>query len=697
MKNKKVEVFIFSILVLTSILITIHYCAAAPSGWSDDKRLTTSEQNSYNPTVAVNGSNIHVVWDDFRDGNTEIYYKRSTDNGMTWGSDTRLTNDEATSKYPVVVINGRNIHVVWGEHRHGNWDVYYKRSTDNGESWGNDTRLTSEGWNSYRPAVAVNGSNIHVVWMDNRDGNTKIYYKRSTDNGESWGSDTKLTIDEAESFYPKVVVNGSNIHVVWSDERDGNTEIYYKNSNDNGENWGSDTRLTNDEAASINPVVAVNGRNIHVVMTDNRDGNTEIYYKCSTDNGESWGNDTRLTSDGWSSSRPAVVVNGSNIHVVWSDERDGNTEIYYKNSNDNGNNWGSDTRLTNDEVSSNRPAVAVNGGNIHVVWQDDRDGNWEIYYKQGMFNQSLNQPSSPSPGNGTTNVDINKDLTWTCTDPDGDPLTFDIYFGTSPSPPLVITGHISTTYDPGPLANNQSYYWKIIAHDDKGTITEGPIWSFTTATNGGGDEVGPTNNPPAKPTVSGPISGMQNTSYEYTVVSTDLDNDLIQYIFNWGDGNTSATEFTPNGTAANASHSWKAAGIYIIQVKAYDKETESGTSTLTMYIDIAIEYIKDEIKGYLIDNNNDGIFNSFYNNDTGTETAVEQQIDGTYLIDSNDDGNWDYIYNTDDNTLISYSSSIEIEKKEEMEEDNIILYIIISIIIIFLIIIAFAIGKREKA
>jgi hypothetical protein len=69
---------------------------------------------------------------------------------------------------------------------------------------------------------------VHIVWQDNRDGNNEVYYKFSTNVGISWGADTRLTNDPAESFYPSISISNSVLHVVWSDERDGNMEIYYK-------------------------------------------------------------------------------------------------------------------------------------------------------------------------------------------------------------------------------------------------------------------------------------------------------------------------------------------------------------------------------------------------------------------------------------------------------------------------------------
>ena len=95
-------------------------------------------------------------------------------------------------------------------------------------------------------------------------------------------------------------------------------------------------------------------------------------------------------------------------------------------------------------------------------------------------NQAPEPPNTPNPEEGSENQSIESDLSWTCTDPEGDPLTYDIYFGTEATPPLVASGQTATTYDPGTLESNTEYLWKIIAHDDHSNTTEGPVWSFST-------------------------------------------------------------------------------------------------------------------------------------------------------------------------------------------------------------------------
>ena len=95
-----------------------------------------------------------------------------------------------------------------------------------------------------------------------------------------------------------------------------------------------------------------------------------------------------------------------------------------------------------------------------------------------------NPPSNPNPADNATSVSTNANLSWTCSDPDGDPLTYDVYFGTFSNPPLENSGQSGTTYDLGTLNEETTYYWKIVAHDDNSNSTIGDIWVFTTTIGG---------------------------------------------------------------------------------------------------------------------------------------------------------------------------------------------------------------------
>jgi Secretion system C-terminal sorting domain/BNR repeat-like domain len=422
------KLLLFAALMFAAIL--------SRAQWEPDVRLTNDPGSSFPGMnnarlIAASGDSVHVVWFDDRDGNEEIYYKRSTDGGLTWGPDVRLTNNSALSYDPCILVSGSVVHVAWTDARNGdpNREIYYKRSEDGGSTWGADIRLTNAPLSSESPSMAISGSVLHVVWYDERNdptGNwyTDIYYKCSTDGGLTWGTDTRLT-SPPHNFYsgfPCVAVSGSVVHVAWEDDRNGNYDVYYKNSTDGGLTWGAETQLTNNPAGQSDPCLSVSGSVVHVVWHDNRysTNDYEIFYKRSTDGGMTWGADTRLTNDPNDSEYPTIATSGSLVHVVWDDNRDGNYEIYYKESLDAGLTWGADTRLTNAFGDSRYAYLGLSGSVVHIIWDDNRYGNEDIYYKRnptgnvpvGIGNALVNDPWKqiiiyPNPASTIIHISFN--------------------------------------------------------------------------------------------------------------------------------------------------------------------------------------------------------------------------------------------------------------------------------------------------
>ena len=72
-------------------------------------------------------------------------------------------------------------------------------------------------------------------------------------------------------------------------------------------------------------------------------------------------------------------------------------------------------------------------------------------------------------------------LQWTASDTDGDPINFDVYFGTDLIPVTVVSADQSTTsYVTPTLIASTPYYWKVVVKDGEGGKTIGQTWSFTT-------------------------------------------------------------------------------------------------------------------------------------------------------------------------------------------------------------------------
>ena len=156
--------------------------------------------------------------------------------------------------------------------------------------------------------------------------------------------------------------------------------------------------------------------------------------------------------------------------------------------------------------------------------RDDPSSTPEVEYwsVNWITNNPPNTPSNPDPEDGETDVEVTTDVSWTCSDPDGDDLEYDVYFGDYSPPPQVSTGQTATTYDPpGDLEFGTTYYWKILARDVHGAETEGPIWDFTTWEN----------NPPNTPSDPDPSNGETgvDVNADLSWTCSDPDGDDLYY------------------------------------------------------------------------------------------------------------------------------------------------------------------------
>jgi BNR repeat-like domain len=372
------------------LLLGFFLCVqAAQADWTPAKRLTWTSGRSEAPSIAFAApNNLHMVWQDDTSGNFDIYYKKSTDGGETWTTSQRLTWNLGASENPAIVVESSNyLHVVWQDDTPGNGEIYYITSADGGATWTKSRRLTWTSGTSWVPAIAVDSiGNLHMIWSDATPGKFELYYKRSIDGGTTWSNGQRMTWTSGSSYDPALAIDPSNnMHVVWQDDTPGNREIYYAESTDGGATWTESKRLTLTSGLSWFPVIAVTSSGkLHVAWSDDTPGHYEIYHKKSEDGGANWSASRRLTWTADPSYDPFIAADSmGNIHVVWEKGTVGNYDIFYKKSTDGGATWTTTQNLVSNWADSHEPAIAVDtSDNLHMVWVDCRSGNWEIYYKK---------------------------------------------------------------------------------------------------------------------------------------------------------------------------------------------------------------------------------------------------------------------------------------------------------------------------
>lgn len=371
--------FLRFFIILLAVVVPFSLSLA---NWSKETIISDKKLKSINPSITSdNKGNIYAVWQTESDDSQNIYFSKY--DGQ-WSPIDKITDAKGKTQTPVIISDiFNNLHLVWQDKISSDYNIYFESFYKNfSAGWLKSIKVSRENSQAANPDITADkAGNIHVVWEALGNGIYEIYYK-NFDPSKGWLPDIKLTIGSVSASDPKLAVDKyNNLHLVWRDNRDGNYEIYYKYFD--GKNWSDDFRITNDPASSEIPEIAVdNYQNVHIIWRDNRNKTYAIYYKKW--DGNIWGPDQRISDTNnasASTTNPGITIDILGvIHVIWQDNRDGNYEIYYKKFDGK---WSEDSRITNDKHNSYKPKIISDSvANLHLVWYNREKDSAYVYYKK---------------------------------------------------------------------------------------------------------------------------------------------------------------------------------------------------------------------------------------------------------------------------------------------------------------------------
>lgn len=207
-------------------------------------------------------------------------------------------------------------------------DIYLALRTESG--WQLPLRVTEDPADSRNPQLVLVLSTWHVIWEDNRAGHPEVWTRRW--DGAAWSAEELLTAGDAPSRSPSVAgdLHGSAI-VAWQDGPDPNTTIVARLWN--GSAWSGAETISHGSARAQEPSVAMAPWGPHVVWSDTRHGQAEIYLTSLT--WEGWEPEIRLTDMAGNCRRPSVHLAdccGDYLNVVmlvtFENDQTGLSEIW---------------------------------------------------------------------------------------------------------------------------------------------------------------------------------------------------------------------------------------------------------------------------------------------------------------------------------------------------------------------------------
>jgi hypothetical protein len=163
--------------------------------WDSVRQITTfPESHGSLGDIGVTADRVVLTYERAtQPSGREIWFMGSSDSGTTWSDEEIISEiDDYDGWEPNVAADGEgNVYITWQDVKYGSFGftgtVLMRRSTDNGLTWGPEIRV-SDPPSAVRSSLSVDRNVIHVVWDDERSGilTKTIQYRGSTDGGLTW-------------------------------------------------------------------------------------------------------------------------------------------------------------------------------------------------------------------------------------------------------------------------------------------------------------------------------------------------------------------------------------------------------------------------------------------------------------------------------------------------------------------------------
>jgi len=305
--------------------------------------------NAADPTVAFGpNGDVYFAFVALTPAQGAVAVSRSTNGGLSWTSQTWATSFATGADKPAMAASNGKLYLFY----QGN-ALFSSVSTNGAASWSNPTVIDVAGRNA-NPVVSSNGA--MTVFYNTSDSIKMARVAFGTSNGylTTTVAGTVALQQRAAGYragiYPAAGVDASgNMYVAWADGRNAGhgNDIMFSRSVNNGRTWSAPAAVNTDagNADQLMPSIAIsNSGAVSVAWLDTRNDssniNYDVYMATSTNGGQSFGANTRVTEV---SSNPnndprtqgsmigdyfAMASGNGVVYTLWTDTRNNNEDIY---------------------------------------------------------------------------------------------------------------------------------------------------------------------------------------------------------------------------------------------------------------------------------------------------------------------------------------------------------------------------------
>lgn len=406
-------------------------CVHAPHINYVATNLSNNYGNSLNQKLARSDGFTYVAWTDTSsssNGSGQIYFKSSSNSEKSFGKNIILSNKGEDANLPDISANGNNVYITWVGDYSDNSQIFFRASSDNGKTFHKIINISNDIIESTLPSIASFKNFVYVVWVGSNittQKNFEVFLRASHDGGETFGPVIDLSKSAGDSTDPHIIVptGGNNVYVAYTDcdaiHDDPLCGIYFTKSSDNAITFGSPQLISiipsvnqylsflghsqppiiasllsafginihkhKGEHNSVIPIItsSEDGKDIYILWQDDltQTGATDIFFRKSNDNGNTFSDSINLSNTPGVSRLPQMVSLGSELYVIWSDTNRtfSQFDVFFTRVSDHGNKMGKTINLSNSKGNSAPSDIGVVNNSIskaiYVTWTENIASN----------------------------------------------------------------------------------------------------------------------------------------------------------------------------------------------------------------------------------------------------------------------------------------------------------------------------------
>ena len=317
--------------------------------------------------VSSNGT-AHAIWSDQEGGSNHKVKYAQRPSGGSWTSPVTISDPaHDASKLTLLINNNDQLYASWSSF--GTVGFYARHQV--GGNWAAIQRVDMNQPPLYPIMLMDSQQNVHYFWFFGSFPAEMIVYYRRQMADNTWGPVTPISNPHTDNtdLPPRLLatIDGQNIHVTWSVEKNLQHDMYY--TENTGSSWSSPIQLNNTTESQYPQFLGASGGNIYIVGYNSDDQTHRYHFRPSTG---SWTAEP-MNFLGPNPKIIGIVSADNTLHLVWDNI---NNTLQYR-SRSNLNPWSSIEPVGNNFGQGLNDTIKQTGVHLDMGWEDNgADSNY---------------------------------------------------------------------------------------------------------------------------------------------------------------------------------------------------------------------------------------------------------------------------------------------------------------------------------